>query len=385
MQLHHGTLYWPTTTKPFVAEPINEPRTHYDVIIVGAGMSGALTAHHLVQLGFTVALLDKRSGGEGSTSANTGLLQYSNDIMLSELIEQIGERDAVHFYSLCLQAMRDLQKLATPLDCDFIPRKSIYYASTKEDEPRLLANYEALTKHGFPVEKNSFNDHLALITDEDAEINPLKFVQALLTEAQQNGAHLFPYTEVTDSFQEDGGVLLHTSLGDMHADAVIYTTGYETPPVGKRILAAIHRSYVIVTEPVVVDLDKMIWETAMPYLYIRITVDNRLIVGGLDEDIAHPPSEEAIEKHAAKLQKQVEELLNIKVQVAYSYGATFGESIDNLPFIGAHPTKKHHYYLLGYGGNGTVYSMMGAKMLAKLLKGEQAEGADIVGLAHRLV
>ena len=68
MQLHHGSLYWPATTKAFVAEKINEPRAHYDAIIVGAGMSGALTAHYLMQQGLTVAVLDKRNAGEGSTN-----------------------------------------------------------------------------------------------------------------------------------------------------------------------------------------------------------------------------------------------------------------------------------------------------------------------------
>ena len=62
MQLHHGTLYWPATTTPFVAEKINEPCSHYDVVIIGAGMSGALTAHYLMQQGLTVAVLDKRNG-----------------------------------------------------------------------------------------------------------------------------------------------------------------------------------------------------------------------------------------------------------------------------------------------------------------------------------
>lgn len=385
MQLHHGSLYWPATTKAFVAEKINEPRAHYDAIIVGAGMSGALTAHYLMQQGLTVAVLDKRNAGEGSTSANTGLLQYSNDIMLSELIEQIGERDAVQFYTLCYEAMQDLAKLATPLACDFVRRDSIYYASTTADEPRLRKNFEALTKHGFPVKESDFNGRYALVTSGDAEINPLKFVHALLDDAEQHGVHFFPYTEVTDSFVRDHGVLLHTSMGDMSADAIIYTTGYETLPVGKRVRAAIHRSYVMVTEPLQAPPSEMIWETAMPYLYIRKTADNRLIIGGLDEDIATAPSEASIAKHAKKLQQQAEQLLKCELPIAYSYGATFGESIDNLPFIGPHPTKAHHYYLLGYGGNGTVYSMMGAKMLAHYLQGQTPKGAHLVELTKRLV
>ena len=31
-------------------------------------------------------------------------------------------------------------------------------------------------------------------------------------------------------------------------------------------------------------INTLIWETARPYIYMRTTVDNRIIIGGLDED-----------------------------------------------------------------------------------------------------
>jgi glycine/D-amino acid oxidase-like deaminating enzyme len=60
--------------------------------------------------------------------------------------------------------------------------------------------------------------------------------------------------------------------------------------------------------------------------------------------------------------------------------AVFGESVDNLPFIGKHPTKDRIYYLLGYGGNGTVYSMLGSVILKDLILGRSNKDAEIVKL-----
>ena len=72
-----------------------------------------------------------------------------------------------------------------------------------------------------------------------------------------------------------------------------------------------------------------------------------------------------------------------EIEIDYAYAASFGESIDNFPFIGEHPTKKRHYYLLGYGGNGTVYSMLGSHILRDLLTGKRNEDAELVQLERK--
>src|SRR5690606_20258500 len=114
----------------------------------------ALSALALADKGLSIAVLDKRQMASGSSMANTGRLQYSNDIMLHELIEQIGERDAVRFYQLCLDAIVDLKKTAErlPSDSEFISRPSIYYASDDKDLESVVAEYDTLKKHGFPCD-----------------------------------------------------------------------------------------------------------------------------------------------------------------------------------------------------------------------------------------
>ncbi|SES17184.1 FAD-binding oxidoreductase [Psychrobacillus sp. OK032] len=399
MKIHNGTLYWPTTTAPFKPKVTNEKLDLYDVVIVGAGMSGALTALALVEAGLSVAILDKREFGSGSTSANTGLLQYSNDIMLHKLIEQIGEQEAVRFYKLCYEAVDDIEKIVNRLhiDANFIRRPSICNASDEKDMEKIKDEYATLKKYGFPCdyfeqndieEKFPFSKLGALVTFSDAEINPLKFVQGLLREVEALGVHPFPYVDVLDVLKENDILEIRTSGQSFHAKHIVYTTGYETTPVGKRIGADINRSYVFVSNPIkdLSDWHKkaLIWETKRPYLYIRSTADGRIIAGGLDEDKPEAPfSDELIMKRANNLLKQTKKLFpNYEMKIDYAYAASFGESIDNLPFIGEHPTKNNHYYLLGYGGNGTVYSMLGSIILRDLITGKRNEDVEIVQL-HR--
>ena len=400
MNIHNGSLYWPTTTKAFEPKIAVHPLDMYDVVIVGAGMSGSLTALALAEAGLQVALLDKRVMGSGSTSANTGLLQYSNDIMLHELIDQIGEKDAVRFYQLCYEAMDHLELVAKSLDedPDFIRRPSLCFASEENDVEKLKAEYITLQKYNFPCDylgrneiasKFSFEKDGALLTLGDAEVNPLKFVQGVLRKAENLGVHLFPYTEVIDVVDVSDHLDIRTSGQNFFAKNIVYTTGYETTPVGKRVGADINRSYVMVSN-VVKDLtdwheQALIWETQRPYLYARTCKEGRIIVGGLDEDKPEAPqSDELIMKRAENLLKQIKELFpQYDLSIDYAYAASFGESIDNLPFIGQHPTKEKHYYLLGYGGNGTVYSMLGSHILRDLLTGQKNDDAEIVQLEKK--
>lgn len=399
MDLHNGLLYWPTTfVKPTHTNPRIKP--HYDVIVIGAGMSGLLTAKALVDEGLNIAILERNDIASGSTSANTGLLQYSNDIMLHELAKQMGEQDAVRFYKLCYEALDHLEaiSLSLPDNADFIRRPSICFASKKSDVNMLEKEFKMLRQHGFPVEfwneiivKNRlpFQAPAALYTMNDAEINPFKFVVYLAEQLKTRGVHIFENT--FGNIIEDAGtqITIKTMHGDFTTSRIVYTTGYDRLPHGSLKGADINRSYAIVTEqnPRFEGWyeQALIWETARPYLYLRRTSDNRVIIGGLDENKAKPTKgQQKIDAMATILLDKLHELFPTETfQAPYKYSASFGESLDNLPFIGQHPKQKNHYYLLGFGGNGTVYSMLGSKILADLIMGRENDDARLVTLDRK--
>lgn len=398
MELHVGNLYWPVTEGTARLE-IARPRQadHYDAVIVGGGMSGALCAYTLAQEGLRTAVLERDSIGAGSTAANTGLLQFSNDIMLHKLMRQIGPRQAVRFYKRCQEAVGQLEQAAASLErsCGFTRRSSLYYASSEEDVPALQQEYEALSRHGFPVEywsrtqleaRYPFSKPAALLTRGDAEVNPYQFCRGLLARLQQSGVHLFERTTMEQTRERPGGWEIQTSQGMFRCSHLICTTGYEAPPRLAKTGVDLNRSYAIATnavEDLSVWKDKaLIWETRRPYLYIRTTAEGRIIAGGLDEDKPHVPHSKAlIEARALRLLRKVQALFPmLELQAEYAWGAVFGESVDNLPFIGKHPEKEHLYYLLGYGGNGTVYSMLGSRLLADLILGRPNPEAELLGL-----
>jgi len=399
MELHNGLLFWPTTLlkQPHTNPPI---KPHYDAIVVGAGMSGILTAKALIDEGLTVAVLERNEIGSGSTSANTGLLQYSNDIQLHELSEKIGEEDAVRFYKLCYEAVDEIEKIAQPLKdtADFIRRPSICFASEKKDVSKLEKECEMLVKNGFPAEfwnelvvekRLPFKAPAALYTQNDAEINPYKFVVSLTEQLIAKGLDLFENTYANVIEDEGNEITLHTMNGTFTTSRIVYTTGYERLPYGKMKGADINRSYAIVTEqkPGFGGWyeNALIWETARPYLYMRKTVDHRVVIGGLDEKKADPAKNETkVDAMANVLLDKLHELLpDENFHAPYKYCASFGESLDHLPFIGQHPEQPNHYYLLGFGGNGTVYSMLGSQIIADLVMNRPNDDARLVTLDRK--
>jgi len=391
MEMHNGNLYWPTTESEQIVlqKPIKKER--YDVLVIGAGMSGTLTAYTLYKDGVDFAVIDQGKVGAGSTAANTGLIQYSNDIMLHELAEQIGEADAVRFYQLCAEAVDALDEVAGTVDAKdvYIRRDSLCFASSEADVSKLKREYEMLTKHGLAAEwldrealqeRYPFDKPAGLITNGDAEVNPLTLSRQVVRYLSTQNVPIFEETDVTEVVADGDDWLVLTPTGTFKAGHVIFATGYRPAPLLDTHRIELNRSYAIATNPVP-DFDEwegqaLIWETKRPYLYLRTTVDGRIIAGGLDEEKAETPHSEAlIQKRAERLRQEVEALT-----VEYAWVALFGESIDQLPFIGEHPDRPNLYYLLGYGGNGTVYSMLGSKILSELVRGIDNPDARIVRL-----
>jgi glycine/D-amino acid oxidase-like deaminating enzyme len=385
MNLHNGQLYWPETYTDHIQYPQLEENITCDVLIVGGGMSGALCAHVLRQeKELDVVLIDRRKPGSGSSSANTGILQFSSDKMLHQLIDQQGEQDAVYFYQLCQKALEDLEKAANALseDPEFRMQKSLYFASSGEDAVKLAREYDVLKRFDFPVEylepaeissRFPFSKPAALVTSGDADVNPYQFVQIMLKDASAAGVRIYEYTPLLRKTKTVHGFTCESEKGTISARYIIFATGYENDFLAQQLGADLNRSYAVVTDPLpslkTWYKEWMIRETKRPYLYMRTTKDGRIVAGGLDEDKAEAPLNEGLieERGERILQKIKEHFPDLSPKLSHTWCATFGESHDGLPYIGEHPNRLGEYYCLGFGGNGTVYSMLGATIIKDLI------------------
>jgi len=58
------------------------------------------------------------------------------------------------------------------------------------------------------------------------------------------------------------------------------------------------------------------------------------------------------------------------IEIEYCYCGCFTSTSDKLGFVGQDPQHKQLWYCLGYGANGILFDVLGAKMLVKLYQGE---------------
>ena len=152
MKLTHGYPFWLINDGLLYNYNKLTKKITTDVVIIGGGISGALTAYYLTRAGIKTVLVDARSIGLGSTCASTSLLQYELDVPLHQLIERIGEAKAVRAYQLCGKAISKLQQIAKEIGYkEFESRKSLFFSSHNPEKKFMQKEFDARRKAGFQL------------------------------------------------------------------------------------------------------------------------------------------------------------------------------------------------------------------------------------------
>ncbi|MBA2524448.1 MAG: FAD-binding oxidoreductase [Pyrinomonadaceae bacterium] len=368
-----------------VSSPLPNNRS-CDIVVIGAGIIGALIADALTAAGLSVIVIDRRYPGHGSTSASTALLQYEVDTHLTDLIDKLGRERAVDAYQACLEGVRAIGRLVGELeDVGFRRRPSLYYASRLRDVKVLRKEGAARRQAKLPCEVLEekevsklvdFGAPLALWSEIGGEVDPWRMTYALLARCATRDFALYGRTDAMDIVTTKKGMEVPTDRGRIHAKHVIVAAGYESERFLPKRVAKLYSSYALITEPVKAfegwSQRCLVWESARPYLYARTTSDNRILVGGEDIPFRNSSHRDArVPAKASTLIDKVRRLFpRIAMEPAYAWAGTFGETKDGLAYIGAHPGGDARvHYALGYGGNGITFGAIAAEVLtAAVLK-----------------
>ena len=358
-----------------------------DITVIGAGVTGALVAYHLVEAGFEVTVIDKRHVGMGSTAASTGLLQYEIDVPLHKLIGKLGRAHAEACYVRCRDAIYEMDALVKKLHepCGFDRRPSFQFASFRKDVKALQKEHLARTEVGIEVELLSqqdirtvfgFSKHAGLLSQDGAVIDAYSFTHSLFSSIKEK-VKIFDQTEIVDIRKSGKGFLLRTNTNrKVTTKKIVIACGYESSKYLPARPERFHSTYSIVSEPSQLKepwhRNSLIWETSNPYLYLRTGDNGRMFIGGKDDKSSNAKKRDAnLGRKAVQLEKAFRQLFpNLPFRTDFKWAGVFASTKDGLPYIGTIPERNGYYFALGYGGNGITFSLIAAQIIRDCLLGK---------------
>ncbi len=224
----------------------------------------------------------------------------------------------------------------------------------------------------------------AILSQASASANPAQLAAGLLQVALSRQARLVSPVEITDMAELPSGVALATAKGEvLVAGHAVFCTGYEYLPQMKSTTHRVTSTWALASEPVR-GLpgwlrDVMVWEASDPYLYFRSDEAGRVIAGGEDEKAANSNSDpQKLSTKSKTIAAKLEALTGIKIgKPAYRWSAPFSVTDDGLPIIDRVPGFERVFTVMGFGGNGITFSMIGAEIISAMIAGRSDPDADL--------
>lgn len=376
--LKNGLLY----TYPSLQERIST-----EVVVLGAGITGALISHALLQAGYKTLLLDKRDIGMGSTSATTSMLQYEIDVPLYKLSRLIGEEAAVQCYRAGQQSINQLELLVKSerIDCGFEKKQSLYLAHNQRAADWLHREFLIRHKHKLGVrwmnaaqirKQYGLQGAGGILSKAGASMDAYKFTHELIRKNAAKGLQVYDQVEIDQIRHHNRGITIGLKNGKtVTAKKIVYCTGYEALEMIPETIAELFTTYAIISEENIAMKkalhNLLVWDTRDPYLYLRSTDDNRLLVGGADTPYKAADLLNATKERKSKklIQQAAQMVPGVTFIEDFNWAGVFGSTKDGLPYIGAHPDFKHGFFVLGFGGNGITFSVQGMQIITDWLAG----------------
>ena len=200
----------------------------YDVIIIGAGVTGCAVARYLSRYQGSALVLERAEDVCcGTSKANSAIIHAGFDAAHGSLMAKMN-----------VQGSRMLPGLAKELDFPFRRNGSLVVCMSEEDMPRLQALYENGVKNGVEgleivdarqlhaLEPNvSKNAVAALWAPTGGIVCPFNMTIALAENANANGVDFRFNTKVTGFTRDEEGWTVHTEQGDFRTRYVVNAAG----------------------------------------------------------------------------------------------------------------------------------------------------------------
>lgn len=360
--------------------------TRVEVVIIGGGITGITTAQFLHQQGLNVAVLEAHKIGQGTTGHSTGNLYDVTEYQLQELKNKYDTATLQKIIESRRQAVAFIEENITKInfDCDF-ERVPMYLFENDEsidiDKEKTIAKeidlpFTDLSDSSFP-----FPYKEAMVYPEQAQINPLSYVQQLAQHLSDDGCSIYENTHVS-SIEEDKSTKEITIKTDKAVIRAFYVVHATHTPLGLQLqyhpALGPYREYGIAFKMSSAFYPKGIyWGNfdGKKYSIRSYNVDRdyyMICVGSMHKTGQTDDNTEHIEE----LKKFVSAYFNVE-NVTHQWGGQNYKPADLLPYIGRKENESHQFIATGFSTDGLIYGTLAAQIISDEIAGKSHPYSDL--------
>lgn len=200
----------------------------YDVVIIGAGVSGSAVARELSRYDLSVCVVEKEEDVCcGTSKANSAIVHAGFDAENGSLMAKLN-----------VEGNEMMEQLSKDLDFHFRRNGSLVVCLNEEDRPNLEVLYERGVKNGVKDLRIIEREELVAMEPNIAEeavaalyaptggiVCPFGLNIALAENAAANGVEFLFDTEVTGFAKKEGNWIVRTASGDIETKYVVNAAG----------------------------------------------------------------------------------------------------------------------------------------------------------------
>lgn len=336
-----------------------------DVLVIGAGMAGILTAYFLTRRGVDCTVIDAGNIAGGATKNTTAKITCQHSLIYSRIIKSSGAEKAAEYAKVsqsAITAYRDMVH-SLEIDCDFEDASACLYAVN--DEKLIENEYRASKTAGIDANLTAtaelpFPIKATLEYRNQAQFNPLKFINHLAY-----GLKMYSCTRVLEVYGEK----VTTDHGVINAKKIVIATHYPFINKPGYYFMRMHqeRSYVIALDNAG-RLDNTYFGVDGGKYSFR-SYGDKVIMGGSNHRTGENASGRKYERLTNASQKFYPES-----QVYCRWSAQDCITGDGMPYIGRFSSKiRNMYVATGFNKWGMTGAMASGMILSDMILGKKPE------------
>jgi glycine/D-amino acid oxidase-like deaminating enzyme len=364
-----------------------------DVVVIGAGLTGASVAYHLSQRGVGCVLLDRGGVCAGATGRNGGFLSPGLADCIHTSLDTFGIETTSKLYAYTEQCTAAIERfvLENDIACELRFRGEVELASTPAQAAALERTFRVMQatpgaaemewewwdKETCRARTKSDSYEAGMFRKRCATLWPARLVVGIVRRALALGADMQSHTAVTAvRAGEGGGCVVETERGAIACNYVVHATNAwasELIPALEGVITPV-RNQVVVTAP-----QPPMWDFALcaneGFEYFWQRPDGRLLLGGMRnltateewdcKDTSNPS--DIVSKALRSYFQTNFSALATGIEIEQEWAGVLGFSADRNPLIGPLRSRPGEYIAAGYSGNGMPFAFLAGRNVADMI------------------